>query len=73
MRSDPSKMGDDEHRHCADCLVDSRIYIEERLRMHRKWFVNHCSIGVYVYDFPAGKPTSSDAGLIFQIIFVCLY
>ena len=42
-------MGDDGHRHYADYLVNSRVYLEERLRMHRKWFVNYCSIGVYVY------------------------
>ena len=49
MRSEASKMDNDERRHCADYLVNSRIYLEERLRMHRKWFVNHCSVGVYVY------------------------
>ena len=49
MRSEASKMDNDERRHCADYLVNSRIYLEERLRMHRKWFVNHGGVGVYVY------------------------
>ena len=49
MRSEASKMDNDERRHCADYLVNSRIYLEERLRMLLKWFVNYCSIGVYVY------------------------